>query len=64
MEIEKVEVYVQNIVAKRRSRSIVKCCSAFLTTLSTRQVLQAQVLSHLDYCLALWSGATKRDLGK
>ena len=35
-----------------------------LTTLSTRQVLQALVLSHLDYCSVMWSGATKRDLGK
>ena len=37
--------------------------SAFLATLS-RQVLQALVLSHLDYCSVVWSGATKRDLGK
>ena len=35
-----------------------------LTTLSTRQVLQALVLLHLDYCSVVWSGATKRDLGK
>ena len=46
-----------------RSLSIIKCCSAFLTALSTRQVLQAQVLSHLD-CSVVWSGATKRDLKK
>jgi hypothetical protein len=26
--------------------------------------LQALVLSHQDYCSVLWSGATKRDLGK
>ena len=40
-----------------RSLSI-KWCSAFLT-LSTRQVLQALVLSHLDYYSVMWSGATK-----
>jgi hypothetical protein len=45
------------------SLSIIKCYSAFLTTLSTRQVLQALVVSHLDYCLVVCSGATKRDLG-
>ena len=43
-----------------RSLSIIKCCSAFLTTLSTRQVLQALVLSHLHNCSVVWSGATKR----
>uniref|UniRef100_A0A4W5REG2 ABC-type glutathione-S-conjugate transporter n=1 Tax=Hucho hucho TaxID=62062 RepID=A0A4W5REG2_9TELE len=32
---------------------IIKRCSAFLTTLSTRQVL------HLDCCSVMWSGATK-----
>ena len=47
-----------------RSLSIIKCCSIFLTTLSTRQVLQALVLSYLDYCSVMWSGATKRDLEK
>ena len=36
----------------------------FLTILSTRQVLQTLVLSHLDNCSVLWSGDTKRDLGK
>jgi hypothetical protein len=47
-----------------RSLSIIKRCSAFLTTLSTRQVLQALVLSHLDYCSVVCSDYTKRDLGK
>jgi hypothetical protein len=45
-----------------RSLSIIKSCSAFLTARSTRQVLQALGLSHLDYCSVLWLGATKRDL--
>ena len=39
------------------------CCAAFLTALSTRQVLEALVLSHLDYSSVMLSGATKRDLG-
>ena len=43
--------HFDRIVAKMgRSMSIVKHRAAFLTTLSTRQVLQALVLSHLDYC--------------
>ena len=36
----------------------------YLTTLSSRQVLYELVLSHLDYCSVMCSGATKRDLGK
>jgi hypothetical protein len=77
VEIEQVEVttlrgvtldcklswskHIDTTVAKMgRSLSIIKQCSAFLTT---RQVLQALVLSHLDYCPVVWSGASKRDLG-
>ena len=48
--------HIDAVVAK-----IIKQCSAFLTTLSTRQVLQVLVLSHLDYCSVVWSGATKKD---
>ena len=44
-----------------RGLSIIKCCSAFLTTISTRQVLQALVLSHLDYCSVVWLSATKEN---
>ena len=44
-----------------RCLSIINCCSASLTTLSTGQAL---VLSHLDCCSKVWSGARKRDLGK
>ena len=56
--------HIDTVVAKMgRSLSIIKRCSAFLTTLSTRQVLQALVLSHLDYCSVVWSGATKKDSG-
>jgi hypothetical protein len=55
--------HIDAVVAKMgRSLSIIKRCSTFLTTLSTRQVLQALVLSHLDYCSVVWSGATKRKI--
>ena len=56
--------HIETTVAKMgRSLSIIKCCSTFLTALSTRQVPQALVLLQLDYCSVGWSGATKRDLG-
>jgi hypothetical protein len=57
--------HIDTTVAKMgRSMSIIRLCSTFLTALSTRQVLQALVLSHLDYCSVVWSGGTKKDLGK
>ena len=56
--------HIDAVVAKMgTSLSIIVQCYAFLTT-STRQVLQALVLSHLDYCSVVWSGATKKDLRK
>ena len=39
----------------RKSLSIIKRSYAFLTALSTRQVLQKLVLSHLDYCSVVCS---------
>jgi hypothetical protein len=55
--------HIDTTVAKMgRTPSIIKHCSAFLTTPSTRQVIQALVLSYLDYYSFLWSGAIKRDL--
>ena len=57
--------HIDTTVARmERSHSIIQCCSAFLKSLSTRQVLQSLVLSHLDYCSVLWSGDTKKDLRK
>ena len=56
---------IDPVVAKMgRSLSIIKRLPAFLTTLSARQVLQALVLSHLDYCSVVWSGATKKGFRK
>ena len=43
--------HIGTTVAKMgRSLFIIRCCSAF----STGQVLQVQVLSHLDYCAVVW----------
>ena len=44
--------------------SMIRHCSAFLTSISTKQVLQAIVLLHLDYCPVVWSCAAKKDIGK
>jgi hypothetical protein len=38
--------------------------TAFLIPQLTKQVLQALVLSYLDYCPAIWSGAAKKDIKK
>ena len=39
-----------------------KRCSAFLTPHFKNQVLQALVLSYLDYCLVMWSSASRKYL--
>jgi hypothetical protein len=39
--------------------SIIKRSSAFLTQRSTVLVVQASVLSNLDYCAVIWSDAAK-----
>lgn len=44
--------------------SVIKSCLSFLTPQLTKQVFQNLVLSHLDYCSKIWSGATKKDVGK
>ena len=44
--------------------SLVKRCPSFLTPHLTKQVLQTQVLSHLDYGSVVWSGTTKMNQGK
>jgi hypothetical protein len=47
-----------------RSLSMIRRCSAFLISQWTRQVLQTLVLSHLDYCPVVWSGAAKKVIGQ
>ena len=55
---------IDAMVAKmRRGLSVIKCCSAILTSQSTEQALQALALSHMDYCPVIWPSATKKDVG-
>ena len=57
--------HIDSMVAKMgRGLAIIKRCSAFLTPHSRKQVLQALVLSNLDYCPVMWSSAAKKDLVK
>ena len=57
--------HIDSMVAKMgRGLAVIKRCSAFLTPHSTKQVLQPLVLSHLDYCPVIWSGAAKKVLKK
>jgi hypothetical protein len=57
--------HIDSMVAKLgRSQFMIRCCSTFFTSKSTRQILQALVLSHLDYCLVVWSCVAKKDIGK
>ena len=52
------------VVKMERGLAVIKTCSAFLTPHSKKQVLQALVLSNLDYCPIVWSSAARKDLFK
>lgn len=57
--------HIENITKKMgRGLSMIRRCAELLTPTSAVQVIQALVLSHLDYCPAVWSSAAKKDLGK
>ena len=47
-----------------RGIACIKRCSSFLTPSSRVLVTQALVLSHLDYCSTIWSGADQKHLSK
>ena len=43
---------------------MIRRCAEFLTPTSAVQIIQALVISHLDYCPVVWSNAAKKDLHK
>lgn len=57
--------HIDEVVKKMgRNISVVKRCYSFLNSYLIKPVLQTLVLSHLDYCSVVWSGTTKKNLGK
>ena len=57
--------HIENITKKMGGGlSMIRRCAEFLTPASAVQVIQALVISHLDYCPAVWSSAAKKDLRK
>lgn len=59
------EKHIEHIVKKMgRGIACIKRCSSFLTPASRVLVTKAVVLSHLDYCSTIWSGADKKHLSK
>jgi hypothetical protein len=59
-----VTVDCKLVIKMGRGLSVIKRCFAFLTSQSTRQVLQDLVLSHLDYRPVILSSGVKKDIGK
>ena len=47
-----------------RGLALIRRSAEYLTSASVVQVIQALVLSHLDYCPAVWSSASKKELRK
>ena len=57
--------HIDSMVVKMgRGLSVIKRCCDFLTPHSKKKVLQALVLSYLDYCPDMWSSTAKKDLVK
>ena len=50
------------VVKMGRGLAVIKRCSAFLIPHSKKLLLQALVLSNLDYCRVLWSSAARKDI--
>ena len=58
-------MHLDSVVVKMgRGLSVIKRCSALLTQHSTKQVLQALVLSYRDYFPVIWSSSAKKELVK
>ena len=57
--------HIDSMVVKMgRGLAIIKKMLCFLTPHSKKDVLQAQVLSNLDYCPVVWSSVARKDLVK
>ena len=57
--------HIYTVVVKMgRGMSVIKRGSVFLTQKSNVLVVQALVLSHLDYYLVIWPRTAKKDLAK
>lgn len=57
--------HIENIIAKMgKILAVIRRCSIFFTQTVLKLVVQSLILSHLDYCAAVWSNATKKHLMK
>ncbi len=51
--------HINNIIAKiSRSISVIRRNAYFLANTARQEVIQSLVLSHLDYCPAIWSNTS------
>ena len=58
MHIKRIITKIGNIL------SMIRRCSKYLTTQITKQVIQALVLSHMDYCTVVWSNTSLANIRK
>ncbi len=54
----------QMVVKMGRGMAAVKHCRNFIPSHFTNQLVQALVLSQMDYCPMIWSNTTESDLHK
>lgn len=59
------DIHIKRIISKIGNiLSVIRRCSKYLTTQTTKQVIQALVLSHMDYCTAVWSNTSLANIRK
>ncbi len=59
------KTHINKIVNKMGNGiSVIRRCKAYLTPKSTRLIMQALILSNLDYCPVVWSNATADIINK
>ena len=57
--------HIDTIVVKMgQGIGVVRRCSPYITPLIRKEVTHALVLSHLEYCMVVWSSAAKMDIRK
>ena len=57
--------HIQRVVTKMgNTLSVIKRCAKYLTKQTIKQVIQALVLSHLDYCSTVWSNTSLGNIRK
>lgn len=54
--------HIDKLVSKMGKIAVTRKCSRYISQNILKEVIQALLLSHLEYCPVIWSSATKNDI--